>query len=397
MKIANVVSCVPHYYAARIRALGLSGDRLVVLSAKGSGDFAEFVYQGVLHDIPIVGLKHTRPLEIYRETVDILDQHQPDVVVIAGWSTPECFAAIIWAKRNDKAIVVMSASQAIDAVRSAFREAIKARVLRACDAALGAGRRQKDYLVALGMPEERIFLGYDAVDNAYFERGAKAARLEAAHMRERHGLPSRYLLVSARFIPKKNLPRLIEAYATAIEMLDDVPDLIILGDGPERAVIDGAIAHAGVAGRVHLPGFRSYDLLPIYYGLAEAFVHVSMAEQWGLVINEAAAAGLPLLISRSCGAAPELVREDENGFLVDPMDTGDIARALRRLITLPADVRAGMGEASQRIVSQWGPERFAEGFMGACRTALAQPRRWLAPWDAVLIRSLLRRQIADVA
>lgn len=328
---------------------------------------------------------------------DALARLDPAVVIVPGWAMLVSLLTITWARQNGRRLVVMSDSQAIDAQRSGIREAIKSRVVRACDAALVAGRRHRDYVVSLGMPEDRVFLGYDVVDNTHFERGADAARAEAAALRRRHGLPERYLLASARLIPKKNIPRLVEAYAKAIAGLQDAPDLVILGDGPERGAVEAAIIRCGVAEHVLLPGFRGYDLLPIFYGLAEGFVHVSTREQWGLVINEAAAAGLPLVVSEPCGAAPELLREGENGFLVDPTDADDIARALRRLVTLSTEERARLGAASRRIVAGWGPERFADGLMKACEAALARPARQLAPWDSALIRFLARREIKDVA
>jgi glycosyltransferase involved in cell wall biosynthesis len=247
------------------------------------------------------------------------------------------------------------------------------------------------------MPAERIFLGYDVVDNTHFQTGADLARAEAAALRLRHGLPERYILASARFIRKKNLPRLIEAYGRAISTLDNAPHLVLLGDGPERPAVEAAIARAGVAGRVHLPGFKSYDLLPVFYGLAEVFVHVSTTEQWGLVINEAAASGLPLIVSRACGASGELVRDGMNGFLVDAWSIASISEALRRVMASDCETRAQMATASRRIVADWGPERFASGFAEACAAASAQPKRRLAPWDAALVRTLARREITSVA
>jgi glycosyltransferase involved in cell wall biosynthesis len=397
MIVAIVVSNTPHYFTARVGALGFAKNEFTVISATGGGDFAEFVDTGLLRDLPIVGLHGTTPAEIHREVLSQLTRCKPDIVVVAGWTTTEALSAIIWARRNGSRVIVMSASQAVDAKRSSLREAVKSRVVRTCDAALVAGRRQRDYIVSLGMPQERVFLGYDAVDNGHFERGAAAARAKTAAIRQSYGLPKRYLLASGRFIPKKNLPRLIEAYACAIAGLDGPPDLVLLGDGPERGVVEEAINRADVAKRVHLLGFRSYSLLPELYGLADGFVHVSTSEQWGLVINEAAAAGLPLVVSKPCGAASELLCEGENGFLVDPWSANDIAGALRRLITLSADERARMGEASQRIVANWGPERFANGFMAACDAALACPPRPLALWDEILLRALASREVGGVA
>lgn len=397
MRVAIVVSAVPHYYAARLRALGAVENAVFVINAGGGNGFYASIRSRELHDIQVLDLPQSAPHEVYRQTITLLEQNEPDAVAITGWATAESFAAIAWARRNGKRIVVMSDSQAIDAVRSPLREAIKSRVVRACDAALVAGHRSKDYVVSLGMAEDRVFLGYDAVDNTHFAQGAKQVRADAAATRRRLGLPHRYLLASARFIPKKNLPRLIEAYAKAIMGLGDAPDLLILGDGPERDAVEAAIARADIVERVHLPGFRDYELLPAFYSLAEGFVHASTTEQWGLVINEAAAAGLPLVVSTPCGAAIELLREGENGFLVDPAETEDIARALRKLMTLPDEARTRMGEASRSIVAEWGPDRFAEGFMAACAAALAQPARKLAPWDKLLIRALARREIEDVA
>lgn len=397
MLVTIVVSSVPSYFPARVRALGSSTDEFTVLNGRSCDEFYDRIKSEGLAGISIVSLRKGTALSIYEDTIRELARSRPDVIAVAGWATPECFAAIAWARQNGRRLVVMSDSQAIDAPRSGIRELIKSRVVRTCDAALVAGRRHRDYIVSLGMPENRVFLGYDVVDNAFFEQGADAARMEVAATRAKHGLPERYLLASGRFVSKKNLPRLVEAYEKAIAGLPDPPDLIILGDGPERVAVEAAIARFGVAGRVHLPGFRGYDLLPAFYGLAEGFVHVSTSEQWGLVINEAAAAGLPLVVSQPCGAAPELLREGENGFLVNPTDAGNIARALRRLIELPTDARLGLGAASRRIVADWGPERFAEGLRSACQAALMQPARRLAPWDSALIRVLARCEFKDVA
>jgi glycosyltransferase involved in cell wall biosynthesis len=402
--IVALTAQIGHYHNVRYAAANARLGNLIVASVANEADFQEFLsntvgkyrverlYRGIAEYRD--GIANGK---VWVKVQSLLALLAPDVVAVTGWSTPESFAAIAWARRNGRRIVVMSDSQADDAPRLKLRETIKSRLVRACDAALVAGERHRDYVVALGIPEHRTFLGFDVVDNAYFQSGAATARADAAAVRTRHALPERYLLASARFIAKKNLPRLIESYALAIAGLDAAPDLVLLDDGPERPAVEAAIKRAGIIGRVHLPGFRSYELLPIFYGLAEAFVHVSTTEQWGLVINEAAASGLPLIVSRACGASGELVRHDVNGFVVDACDTDRITDVLRRMTTLTPEARAAMGEASRLIVANWGPERFASGFAAACEAALAQPSRRLAPWDAALIRALARREIKSVA
>ena len=83
---------------------------------------------------------------------------------------------------------------------------------------------------------------------------------------------------------------------------------------------------------MHLPGFKPYDELPVYYALANAFVHASTTEQWGLVVNEAIASGLPVIVSNRCGCAPELV--NGNGFTFDPTNEHELTARLLEMASL---------------------------------------------------------------
>jgi glycosyltransferase involved in cell wall biosynthesis len=402
--IAVFTAHVGHYHHARYRALTEAGVRFVVISFEQAADFdqlmstekADFVVEKVFASAAAYRVAIGNG-ELRRRTFGLLEKWRPEVVALAGWSRPESMIAADWARHARSRLVMMSESQAGDASRSRFREALKSRIVRSCDAALVGGRTHRDYVQRLGMPPDRIFLGYDAVDNGHFDRGAAAARADARAARQLLGLPDRYLLASARFVQKKNLPRLVEAYASAQRISVDFPHLVILGDGPERPLIEATARRTGVADKVHLPGFKSYGDLPAYYGLTDAFIHVSTSEQWGLVINEAAASGLPLIVSHPCGAAGELVTPGKNGFIVDPRDCTSIAHAIRKIASLPPATRREMGEASRALVRDWDVARFADGMQSACACARQLPSRRLAPWDRVLLRQLSRRTIEDVA
>ena len=113
-----------------------------------------------------------------------------------------------------------------------------------------------------------------------------------------------------------------------------------------------------------MPGFQQYGDLPEYYGTAGAFVHVSTLEPWGLVINEAMASGLPVLVSDRCGCTESLVANGENGFTFAPTDTAAITEAMLAVATHETR-RAKMGEASKRRIADWGPARFAAGLRDA--------------------------------
>src|SRR5438034_6273715 len=142
-----------------------------------------------------------------------LEQTNPDVVAVNGWNNFGSLIAANCCLRRMTPMVVMSESSRQDEPRILWKEAIKRRIVRLYSAALVGGQRHVEYLVELGMPRERVFTGYDVVDNDYFGRRTAKIRNSKFENRNKRGLPENYFLASARFIPKKNLERLIGAYA----------------------------------------------------------------------------------------------------------------------------------------------------------------------------------------
>ena len=124
---------------------------------------------------------------------------------------------------------------------------------------------------------------------------------------------------------------------------------------------------------MHLPGFKQYDELPVYYALAKTFVHPSTTEQWGLVVNEAVASGLPVIVSDRCGCVPELV--NGNGFTFDPFDEQELVERLSQMASLSDDERKSLSDASYGISANFAPKRFGEGLEQAARLALNRPRK----------------------
>jgi glycosyltransferase involved in cell wall biosynthesis len=285
----------------------------------------------------------------------------------------------------------MSESHACDETRRWPKETIKKRVVGMCSAGLVGGGAHVDYLAALGMSRNRIFTGYDVVDNDYFAKHSEAARLDALRLRARLNLPEKYLLASSRFIAKKNLPRLLEAYRGYRQLAGPTAwKLVLLGDGPLKPQLLARIQQLDLAADVLLPGFKQYDELPAYYGLAGAFVHASTTEQWGLVVNEAMACGLPVLVSERCGCAPDLVAPGENGFTFNPLHASALAQLLRRIAGNECD-RATMGEASREIIARWPLKTFAVNLKSATEIALETPRRQGGIFNQIIVRTLLRR------
>jgi glycosyltransferase involved in cell wall biosynthesis len=329
---------------------------------------------------------HPDQTELLRAFWSILEQTKPDVVAVNGWNN---FGSLIAAKcclSRQTPMVVMSESSRQDEARSWWKETIKRRIVGLYSAALVGGQRHVEYLVELGMPRERIFTGYDVVDNAYFREKMDEVRDQRSEVRQKYQLPENYFLASARFIEKKNLPRLIRAYAEyrqESQIGGNAWDLVLLGDGPLRGVLNSQLSTLKLRDHVRLPGFKSYDELPVYYALANAFVHASTTEQWGLVVNEAIASGLPIIVSDRCGCVPELVQD--NGFTFDPTNETDLTDRLLEMASLSNQQRKDLGDNSRRIAANFAPERFGEGLERAARVATDVPQKKFGAIDRALL------------
>lgn len=337
--------------------------------------------------LPSVHRTAASPTEILESVQQALEECRPEAVAIPGWSDQGGLAALDWCARRNVPVILMSESQEDDEPRRWAKEAVKRRIVRLCSAALVGGTPHKNYLAALGMPPERIFCGYDVVDNDYFARGADTARRQSEVLRRSLGLPDRYFLASKRFIPKKNLLRVIQAFARYRRAAGaEAWDLVILGNGPLEQEIRHTIETLDLEMHVRLPGFKQYDEMPNYYGLASAFIHASTTEQWGLVVNEAMAAGLPVLVSKRCGCAPDLVRDGRNGLLLDPDDVGQMANAMLRLAER-SDLSA-MGAVSRDIMASWTTDTFGKNLRAAVTISVAKSPSHLTLQDSMMLRLL---------
>ena len=310
---------------------------------------------------------------------------KPDVVAIPGWSAPASLMALLWCGNHGIPRILMSESNQWDEPRNPFKEWVKGRMVACYDAALVGGQSHLEYLQQLGMQAAVISKGYDAVDNTHFYRDADAP----------HSVDDSYFLASARFIEKKNLGELIEAFSTyrreAASKGLPVWALTILGDGPLRGQLEKRITDLGLEDVVRLPGFIQYADLPAWYHGAGAFIHASETEQWGLVVNEAMAAGLPVLVSRKCGCAGELVSPGTNGYLMDPGQKEQMVSLMLKMSSLPETARHEMGEQSRRIVDGWGVGRFAKGMLSAVDVCTGENATGIGMTDRALIHLLAMR------
>ena len=329
----------------------------------------EYAWQTQIQDFPIVSVvenqryKQAGLRQLIPRLYAILAEINPDVLAIAGYANPAMLSTLGWCLLHRKPAILMTASKEDDATRNWWQEIFKGWLLKGYQSALVGGKPQKRYLNKLGMAAEAVFSGYNVVGNESFNRE------KIQHYTR--PLEKPFFLSINRFIPKKNLFFLISAYAAYRQLAGvNAWDLVLCGDGELRPQIEQQISTLNLQNYVHLPGFLQQDQLLPYFAHASCFIHASTQEQWGLAVNEAMAASLPVLVSNRCGCYEDLVIEGENGFGFDPENSSQLISLMLKISSLAVDLQA-MGKASIAHIQKFSPDRFAQGLVQAVEYALA--------------------------
>ncbi len=331
------------------------------------------------------------PISLFRALRRELKARRADVVFIPSCWPATSVAAITAAASLGLRRVMMNESFGATAKARGWRHWAKKRLVGSFHAALVGGAPHKRWFASLGMPEENIFTGYDAVDNAYFSRAAAEAVRNRERAKERFNLPQKYFLSLGRMAPKKNLKTLISAFAHFRHSRPRaLHHLVMVGSGEEepflrlqaarlnlpvydRAHEAGAkVCQPSLPPGVHFYGFRQIDQNPVFYALSEAFILPSLAEEWGLVVNEAMACGKPVIVSARAGCAEDLARHGLNGFQFNPANAAELAERMAWLADEDS-ASAGMGQASLQIIARWDCGNFARNALRAAEAALRAP------------------------
>ena len=382
MKIAIYWEDLLHYHVARIsaaQALARSeGSAVIAYTLRpASPELPREGYHHLLADgvtvlTPDSGLAGVHSPASACALVERLNDDDPDAVAIVGYDNRVALMALDWCRRRKRGAILMTESQRGDFRRSAVKEWLKRRISGCFDATLVGGRAHIAYAHDLGFASSQIFPGYDAVDNDFWANWSLRVRQEEDLWRSKLQLPARFFLTAGRLVPKKNMAGLIGAYYRyANTSIDEPWPLVIAGDGELAGDLRDLVGKLGLDQQIRFAGYLSAEELAPFYALASAFVLASAyAEQWGLVVNEAMAAGKPVLVSNICGCAPDLVVHGVTGFSFDPADEAELAHLLLQCASGQFDL-AAMGRSAQDHIALFSPQVFARNLLDAAARAAA--------------------------
>lgn len=357
------------YHVARLRGLAnhpVLRDRVAGIElVGGAGVHGKLVFRAEEREglpittlMPDAGWAQAGQKTLARLVWAKLNELRPEAVLVPGYYTLPAISALLWARLHGKRAILMTESTRGDHPRKALLEAAKGAVLsRAFHAAITGGKRQAAYMRDLGFPESKIAGCYDVVGNEYFAEQADYHRERS--QRSEWKLPARYFLYVGRLAREKNIAALIDAFAQYRQRGGSL-SLVLVGDGPEAGALRQRVEQNNLAEHVVFAGLKDTREIGPYYAFADWFILPSLLDPWGLVVNEAMAAGLPVIVSDRCGCSDDLINDGKNGFHFTPTQEGSLLRVLLRTAELTEFQREAMAQESREIISRYSPRLWAE-------------------------------------
>lgn len=296
-----------------------------------------------------------------------LNRYAPDVVITHELG-PRSFIATQWARWHRKPLVVWSyQSRCSSSVGGRLRRFVRGSIVKNADAFVGMGLQAREVLMGFGVAGEHIVDAPNATDVETIR-----SRLEQVHadgtvdrLRQRLGKGKRICLVAGRLEPVKHIDGTLAMWSRLPQELRDQWNLVFLGNGAQKHLLD----ECDDPSVIHEPAVPM-DRMADYYAASDLHLFASLADVWGLVVNESMLAGIPTLCSTLAGCADDMIEHGSNGLLFNPADHEAGCAALRDALERP-DL-AEMGQAAEVSGNEYTVERLADGIREAVRQAMAR-------------------------
>lgn len=282
---------------------------------------------------------------------------RPDKIIISGFS-PGTIKLWLQSFRDKTPIIIWSGT--IPAGKHSFLRRVQRKlIMKRVSGYIAYGLKAKEYLVSLGADPGKVHTAVNTVDTTFFSSKTSQLRQDLEEKGNK-----KHLTYIGYLTPRKNVSRVLEVVKLLAETRNDfILDLI--GDGPEKKKLERFVEDNGISGFVEFHGFRQRDELPFFLARSRCFLFQTDFDIWGLVLNEAMAAGIPCIASIHAGAAHDLIIEGETGFALDFSKTGKAAEKITWIFDHPE--KAGIiGKNASRFISEnAGLQESARGFVRA--------------------------------
>ncbi|HNQ61382.1 MAG TPA: glycosyltransferase family 4 protein [Bacteroidia bacterium] len=300
----------------------------------------------------------------YKGLLKVLESEKADCVIMSGFSigTSKLWWRSLWKKTNY--IIWSGAVKAPGRNDSLLRRIQRRLIAGSAKGFIAYGSKAKDYIMSLGIDAEKIEIGINTVDTAFFSAETKALRSVLTPDNVARLTYIGYLST------RKNVLRLLEIiHELSLERKDFVLDII--GDGDDKPNLEKFVQMNSLSEIVHFHGFKQKSELPAYLAGSAGFLFQTDFDIWGLVLNEAMAAGLACISSTQAGATVDLIKDGETGFIVDYKNKDLVKSKINWILDNPDQARL-MGEKARNFIEQEASLHVsASGFVRAITRSLS--------------------------
>jgi len=243
----------------------------------------------------------------------------PDIILVTGYDNMQFWEALIFKKIFHKKIILWNGSTVLSSRNNnRLIIAMKRFFVKQMDAFYSYGSKATEYLVHYGADSIKITTGANTVDTYFFKRNTSNAVSNTDEVKK--------ILFVGQLIRRKG----IIFFIRSLLYVKDIPWLFtIVGSGPLEKKLMVLTNTLGLSERIEFVGYKDEEAKMKYYADADIFVMPSLKEVWGLVINEALASGLFCLSSKYAGVTYDLIRDGENGFIIDPLDIKGMSEIIK--------------------------------------------------------------------
>ena len=360
----------PYHHARFQAAAELLVDQLIVLETRPESQEYPWIFDNSLINYQRLELtgsanfEQDPPLQRARLQLEaIIKKVRPVAIVTIGWADPTYILLLHLGQIHNIPLIVVSDSRYSDMPRSALKEWLKSQLLRGYSAAIVAGKQSSSYIQKLGFARAAVFKPWDVVDNDAFASSIQPSEL-------RHLRP---FLCVGRLIPEKNHALLLKAFSSYQSQGGQRP-LLLVGHGPLENHIKTQISSLPSPELVHMLPFQQLDQLKPLYWSSHALILPSSKDTWGLVVNEAMASSLPVIVSSSCGCVDDLVEHGVSGWTFQHDDMAALLHCLTCSDAQSPRQRELMTVEAQRRLSHFSTKAFALALQDACSYAIANLR-----------------------
>lgn len=244
---------------------------------------------------------------------------------------------------------------------------IKKHLARYFDHFMAPGSQGSEYFKSLGMPADKIHICNNVVDNSLFAKAREVTEDEKKALKTELGLTGPVAFYCGQFIARKGLDTLIEA----VDMIDPKLNfsLLALGGGPLQDQLQNSFK-TSTKRKLSIPGFVQPSDIYKYYAISDVFILPAHIDTWGMVVNEAMAAGVPVIVSTGAGAHADMVQDGQSGMVFAKGDAAGLAKAMERVLS-SSPLRDKMIKIADTILEQYTLETAAKQFVQATNAALS--------------------------